>query len=116
MQLKINVLTKVEESQKTTFYFIQQESKTILPIETERLLIDNTYMRTLNALKVVIESIHLYLYLEGIYYVYLRIKSPSNTFDINTTIQNALGILECLRDTAIYVEKEIFTVIDNYKI
>jgi len=107
MQLKINVLTKIEENRKTTFYFIQPESKIILPIDVGEIVIDNTYIRTLNAFEISIESIHVYLYLEGVYYVYLRIHGIQKSFDINTTLQNALCILECVKTIDIYIETEI---------
>jgi len=110
MQIKINVLTKIEDADKSTFYFIHNESKTVLPLEFNNLRdisTEDTYVRTLKALKVYIQSVNIYLYLEGIYYVYLKIPYNGNTFDINTSLSNALCILNYLPETEVYIENEI---------
>ena len=67
MQLKINVLTKIESNKKHTIYFLHKPSKIILPIEINNILdktTEDTYIRTLKALNAEIISIHLYLYLK----------------------------------------------------
>lgn len=110
MQIKINVLTKVIDSKKTTFYFIYNKSKIILPIEISSIRdksIEDTYIRTLKALDVNIESIHIYLFLENVFYVYLRIKFKNRHMDINTSIHNALYILENIPKTEVFIENEI---------
>jgi len=110
MQIKLTVLTKIENIRKTTFYFIHNESKTILPIEFDNLTdksIEDAYIRTLKALNVKMESINLYLYLENIYYVYLKINAEGTLMDINISINNALHILELNPTTEVYIENEI---------
>jgi len=110
MQLKLSVLTKIVKGCKTTFYFKHKESNTVLPLDIlnippgER---EDTYVRTLNAFGASIRSINIYLHLEEIYYVYLGIEHNGRIFDINTSLRNALCILEYLHDIDISIEKEI---------
>ena len=110
MQIKINALTKIVDKDTTKIYFLDNKSKIILPIEFPNLRdrsIEDTYIRTLRALDVVIESINIYLFLENNYYVYLRINFKGNIMDINTSINNAMYIFEYNPNTNVYIEKEI---------
>ena len=106
MQVKISAITKINENDKCTYYFIQKEYKIVLPIEYKNTknIYEDTYIRTLNALNVKIERISIYLYLNNKYYAYLRIKNNNQSYDINTSIANALNILDRIPDTKVYAD------------
>ena len=106
MQVKISAITKINENDKCTYYFIQKEYKIVLPIEYKNTknIYEDTYIRTLNALNVKIERISIYLYLNNKYYAYLRIKNNNQSYDINTSIANALNILDKIPDTKVYAD------------
>ena len=106
MQVKISAITKINENDKCTYYFIQKEYKIVLPIEYKNTknIYEDTYIRTLNALNVKIERISIYLYLNNKYYAYLRIKNNNQSYDINTSIANALNILDKVPDTKVYAD------------
>ena len=114
MQLKISLLAKIPNEEKVTFYLLhKQPQKTcniVLPIEVINMAtttLEDTYIRTLNALNAQIKSLNIYLYLEAIYYVYLNIEYNGRHFDINTTIDNALNMLTYQPTIDIYIEKDI---------
>lgn len=114
MKLKISLLTKILNENLMTFYLMYKSKETgktlILPIEIPSMLNkekEDTYIRTLKALECKIISLNIYLYLEGRYYVYLKIESKNNVFDINTSIENALNILNNIPNLDIFIEEEI---------
>jgi|GEM_PF-1697454 len=114
MLLKISLLAKIPKEDRITYYLIYkpmyENNKAVLPIEIKSIgktNLEDTYIRTLRALNAEIQSINIYLYLEDLYYVYLKILYNGNQFDINTTIDNALNILEYCKDIDIYIEQDI---------
>jgi len=110
MQLKINAITKIIKGNKNTYYFIQKKKKIILPVEytqTPHSNAEDTYIRTLKALKVKIISINIYLFLDEKYYVYLNLSSNGKKYEINTNITNAMNLMDYEPEIQVYIKKDI---------
>jgi len=109
MQVKIDAISKIDNENSYTYYFYQREFKIVLPIEYWSSKNDeDTYIRTLNALKVTIEKISIYLYFNNQFYSYIKIKTEDGRFyDINSSISNALNIKEILPEIPMYIEFDI---------
>lgn len=133
MKLKISLLTKIIKEDYITFYLLYKDKQAkninniILPIEVPSLVentMEDTYIRTLRTFEAKITSLNIYLYLEGKYYVYLKILYKNKIFDINTNIENALNILHYQPQTDLFIEQNILDqegisitkeMIDNYE-
>lgn len=133
MKLKISLLTKIIKEDFITFYLLYKDKKAIetnhiiLPIEVPSLIentMEDTYIRTLRTFEAKISSLNIYLYLEGKYYVYLKVLYKDKIYDINTNIENALNILHYQPETDLFIEQDILNqegvsinkeMIENYE-
>ncbi len=97
---------------KHTVYLFDKKNNFILPIKVKHQThvyhpsVYDTIKRLAAALGGVITSANIYLFCENTFYTYIQIKQNFTYYEINTSLEDALGIVaEC--QIPLFVEEEI---------
>lgn len=107
---RIDYITKVTYPNTTTYYFFNKKESILLPIEVNNYNPQYTFPNTHTIMSTIINSLKarylktlIYLYQDGKYYCYLKIKKQNKIYDINSNFIDAIEL-------AIYEQKPILVL------